>query len=155
MEGSDEHDLLLNVCRKKYYQKSRRYRDRGSMFKFRDEFTAVTHNIQMIAKDVKEMIVNKEDLLKKVVNNKNTKNMYKLLMMTFAKAYDCYNKGVVISNLVFPLFESFSLIYGAINTTEVYKKMIHFIACLSVKTDNSIFRFFLFLLGLDQKSPYS
>lgn len=33
--------------------------------------------------------------------------------------------------------------------------MINFIACLSVKTDNTIFKFFLFFLGLDRKNPYS
>ena len=33
--------------------------------------------------------------------------------------------------------------------------MISFIAMLSVKTENSIFRFFLFFLGLDRHSPYS
>lgn len=76
-------------------------------------------------------------------------------MMTFAKAYDCYNKGVIITNLVYPLFESFSLIYGAINNAEVYKKMINFIAWISVKTDNTILRFFLFFLGLDRSSPHS
>ena len=38
-------------------------------------------------------------------------------MMTFAKAYDCYNKGVLLTNLVYPLYESFSLVYGAINST--------------------------------------
>jgi hypothetical protein len=91
----------------------------------------------------------------KVINSKSLKNIYKILMMTFAKAYDCYNKGIIIKNLVFPLFESLSLIYGAINTTEVYKKMINFIACLIVKTDNTIFKFFLFFLGLDPKNPYS
>lgn len=81
--------------------------------------------------------------------------MYKILMMTFAKAYDSYNKGVPITNLVYPLFESFSLIYGAINTAEVYKKMINFIACISVKPDNTILHFFLFFLGLDTQSSYS
>lgn len=75
--------------------------------------------------------------------------------MTFAKAYDCYNKGVLLTNLVYPLYESFSLIYGAINSTEVYKKMINFIACLTANNDNVILKFFLFFLGLDSKSPYS
>lgn len=81
--------------------------------------------------------------------------MYKILMMTFAKAYDYYNKQVTITNLVHPLFESLSLIYGAINTTEVYKKMISFIASISVMPENTILRFFLFFLGLDRTSPYS
>jgi len=58
----------------------------------------------MIAQDVKEFLRQKENLLKKTINNKNIKNTYKILMMTFAKAYDCYNKGIVISNLAFPLF---------------------------------------------------
>ncbi len=58
----------------------------------------------MIARDVQQLILHKEELLKKVINNKNIKNIYKILMMTFAKAYDCYNKGVVITNLVYPLF---------------------------------------------------
>jgi len=75
--------------------------------------------------------------------------------MTFSKAYDCYNKGVIITNLVYPLFESFAVVYGAINNTEIYKKMINFIASLSVNTDNTILKFFLFFLGLDAKSPYS
>ena len=109
----------------------------------------------MIAKDVKELLIHKEGFLRKSINNKNIKNTYKILMMTFAKAYDCYNKGVVITNLVYPLFESFSLIYGAINVIEVYKKMINFIACLSANSDNVILKFFLFFLGLDSKSPYS
>jgi hypothetical protein len=75
----------------------------------------VKNNIEMIARDVRDMIVHKESVLKKMINTKNIKNTYKILMMTFAKAYDCYNKGIVITNLVYPLYESFSLIYGAIN----------------------------------------
>jgi hypothetical protein len=109
----------------------------------------------MIAKDAKDLLLHKENLLKKSINNKNIKNTYKILMMTFAKVYDCYNKGLVITNLVYPLFESFSLIYGAINVTEVYKRMINFIACLSANSDNVILKFFLFFLSLDSKSPYS
>ena len=109
----------------------------------------------MVAKDVKDLIVHKEALLKKTINSKNLKNTYKILMMTFSKAYDCYNKGVIITNFVYPLFESFAVVYGAINNTEIYKKMINFIASLSVNTDNTILKFFLFFLGLDAKSPYS
>ena len=112
-------------------------------------------NIEMIAKDVRELMLTKMDYLNKTINSKSIKNMYKILMMAFAKAYDCYNKGIIISNLVFPLFESLSIIYGAINVAEIYKKMINFIACLSVKSENTILRFFLYLLGLDKSSPTS
>lgn len=144
----------MNVCRSNYFRrskkKSREKKARESLVKVRDEFTCVKDNIEMIARDVQELISHKSEILKKTYSNKNLKNMYKILMMTFAKAYDSYNKGVVISNLVYPLFESFSLIYGAINTAEVYKKMINFIACISVKPDNTILRFFLFFLGLDR-----
>ena len=73
----------------------------------------------MIVRDVDDLITHKESLLKKNLNHKNVKNTYKILMMTLAKAYDCYNKGIPITNLVHPLFETFSLIYGAINSAEV------------------------------------
>ena len=71
----------------------------------------------MIAEDVGKMLAGKEEYFKKVVGSRNLKNIYKIIMMTFAKAYDCYNKGGLIGNLVFPLFESLSLIYGNINTS--------------------------------------
>lgn len=109
----------------------------------------------MIAKDVKELLELRESFLIKSINHKNIKNIYKILMMTFAKAYDAYYKGKIITNLVHPLYESFSLIYGSVSPTDVYKKMIQFIGCLSVKTDNPILKFFLFFLGLDRNSPYS
>ena len=76
-------------------------------------------------------------------------------MMTFSKAYDAYNKGILKGNLIYPLFESFNLVYGAINNNEIYKKMINFIASLAVCRENAILRFFLFFLGLDAMSPYS
>ncbi len=76
-------------------------------------------------------------------------------MMTFSKAYNSYNKGILKGNLIYPLFESFSLVYGAINSKEVYKKMINFIAALTLARENPILRFFLFFLGLDELSPYS
>ena len=145
----------MNLCRNTYYKNKKKIKERLSIFKYKDEFISVRDNIEMIAKDVKELLRQKENLLKKTINSKNIKNTYKILMMTFGKAYDCYNKGIVITNLVFPLFESFSLIYGAINVVEVYKKMINFIACLSANSDNVILKFFLFFLGLDSKSPYS
>ena len=37
-------------------------------------------------------------------------------MMTFSKAYNSYNKGILKGNLIYPLFESFALVYGAINS---------------------------------------
>jgi len=53
---------------------------------------------------VKELVTNKENLLKKTINNKNIKSTYKILMMTFSKAYDAYNKGILRGNLIYPLF---------------------------------------------------
>jgi hypothetical protein len=76
-------------------------------------------------------------------------------MMTFSKAYDAYNKGILKGNLIYPLFESFALLYGAINNKEIYKRMVNFIAALTLHRENAILRFFLFFLGLDTKSPYS
>lgn len=76
-------------------------------------------------------------------------------MMTFSKAYNSYNKGILKGNLIYPLFESFALVYGAINSNEIYKKMVNFIAALALGRDNPILRFFLFFLGLDEMSPYS
>lgn len=109
--------MLLNLCRNSYNKKAKKYKDRVSVFKYRDEFTSVKNSIELVAKDVYDLVLHKEALLKKTFNNKNLKNTYKILMMTFSKAYDCYNKGIIITNLVYPLFESFSVIYGAINGT--------------------------------------
>ena len=53
-------------------------------------------------------------------------------MMTFTKAYDAFNKGTLKGNLIYPLFESFALLYGNINNNEIYRKMIHFIAGISL-----------------------
>jgi len=36
----DEQDLLLNVCRNKYYQRGKKKKE-GTLFKYRDEFTSV------------------------------------------------------------------------------------------------------------------
>jgi hypothetical protein len=49
----DEQDMLLNVCRNKYYQRGRKRKEKGTLFKYRDEFTSVKENIEMIAKDVR------------------------------------------------------------------------------------------------------
>jgi hypothetical protein len=49
-------------------------------------------------------VIHREALLRKTINNKNLKNTYKILMMTFTKAYDAYNKGVLKGNLIYPLF---------------------------------------------------
>ena len=68
-----------------------------------------------MARDVKELLVHREPLIRKTMNTKNLKNTYKILMMTFTKAYDAYNKGVLKGNLIYPLFESFALLYGNIN----------------------------------------
>jgi hypothetical protein len=108
-----------------------------------------------VARDVKELVVNREALLRKTMNSKNLKNAYKILMMTFTKAYDAYNKGVLKGNLIYPLFESFALLYGNINNNEIYRKMVQFIAGLAISRENAILRFFLFFLGLDTASPYS
>ena len=68
-----------------------------------------------MARDVKELLVHREPLIRKTMNTKNLKNTYKILMMTFTKAYDAYSKGVLKGNLIYPLFESFALLYGNIN----------------------------------------
>lgn len=88
--------------------------------------------IEFVARDVRDLVVHREALLRKTINTKNLKNTYKILMMTFSKAYDAYNKGVLKGNLIYPLFESFALLYGAINNNEIYKKMINFIASLAI-----------------------
>lgn len=100
-------------------------------------------------------MLHREALLRKAINNKSLKSTYKILMMTFSKAYDAYNKGVLKGNLINPLFESFALVYGAINNNEIYKKMVSFIAALTLNRENAILRFFLFFLGLDAASPLS
>ena len=82
----------MNLCRNTYYKNKKKIKERLSIFKYKDEFISVRDNIEMIAKDVKELLRQKENLLKKTINNKNIKNTYKILMMTFGKAYDCYNK---------------------------------------------------------------
>ena len=85
-----------------------------------------------MARDVKNLIVHREAVLRKTINPKNIKNTYKILMMTFTKAYDAFNKGTLKGNLIYPLFESFALLYGNINNNEIYRKMIHFIAGISL-----------------------
>jgi hypothetical protein len=43
----------MKVCRSKYFKKGRKEReDKGKIFQFRDEYTSVKDNIEMIAKDV-------------------------------------------------------------------------------------------------------
>lgn len=37
----DEQDMLLNVCRNKYYQRGKKRKERSTLFKYRDEFTSV------------------------------------------------------------------------------------------------------------------
>ena len=51
--------MLLNVCRDKYYKKGRKKRQRVSLIKYRNEFTSVKDKIEMIAKDVGEMMADK------------------------------------------------------------------------------------------------
>jgi len=43
---NDENDLLLNMCRNNYNKKrSKKIKERVSIFKYRDEFTSVKDNI--------------------------------------------------------------------------------------------------------------
>lgn len=59
----DENDLLMNVCRSNYFRrskkKSRERVGRESKVEVKDEFTCVLDNIEMIARDVRELIVHK------------------------------------------------------------------------------------------------
>ncbi len=101
---NDENDMLMSLCRNKYYKNIKKAKGRGSILKYKEEFTCVKDKIEMIVRDVQDLIIHKEGLLKKMLNHKNVKNTYKILMMTLAKAYDCYNKGIPITSLVHPLF---------------------------------------------------
>jgi hypothetical protein len=53
----------MNVCRSNYFRrskkKSREKKARESLVKVRDEFTCVKDNIEMIARDVQELIFHK------------------------------------------------------------------------------------------------
>jgi len=91
------------MCRNNY-RRSRKMKDRISIMKYRNEFTCVKDNILIIAKDVSELLNSKSINLRNVINNKSLKSTYKILMMTFTKAYDYYNRGVVINSLAYPLF---------------------------------------------------
>lgn len=59
MKYTDENDMLLNMCRSNYNKKNKKFKERVSIFKYRDEFTSVKDNIELVARDVKELILHK------------------------------------------------------------------------------------------------
>ena len=52
-----------------------------------------------------------------------------------------------------PLYETLEIVFGTINKSDLYKKMINFVAQLSCQIENKICESFLFFLNLDEKNP--
>lgn len=49
---NDENDMLMSLCRNKYYKNIKKAKGRGSILKYKEEFTCVKDKIEMIVRDV-------------------------------------------------------------------------------------------------------
>ena len=142
------------MCRRNSFRLQERRRSRANPLEKkqdsnRQDFRELRCGLETLVVDINDMIKHKEALLRSSINRKNLKNVYKIIMNTLAKVYDYLNKGTMLESMVYPLFETFSLIYGTVNHHDIYKKMVFFLAGITLQTDNIILKFFLFLLGLD------
>ena len=106
-------------------------------------------SIEPVVFDVRQKLKESTFQTRKLIVPIKQKNLLTIISSVYSKSLELIKNKETFKSFISPLYETMFILYGSLPKSEIYKKMINFIAQLHCSRERPLFRSFLFFLSLD------